>query len=61
MIQIVNALSLSSDTVADEDLAVFILGGLRSDYDPLVNAITTRPGHEALSIDEIQGLLLNRT
>lgn len=38
-------------------LSSFIVGGLSSDYDPLVIAITTELGNEALTVDEIQSLL----
>lgn len=59
MVQIANSLSLAGDKVIDKELALFILGGLGTEYDPLVTTITIRPGSETLLVDEIQGLLLN--
>lgn len=43
-------------TITNKDLALFVLGGLGPDYDPLVTDITTRSNSGAFSIE---GLLLN--
>lgn len=45
--------------MSDKEFTLFILGGLGTEYDPLVTAIATRPGNEVVSVDDIQGLLLN--
>lgn len=59
MVQIANALSLTGDKVTNKELALFIFGELSNEYDPIMNAITTRSRNDALTVDEIQGLLLN--
>lgn len=43
MVQTTNSLALAGDKVSDKELALFILGGLGTEYDPLLTAITTRP------------------
>ena len=46
--------------VSEEDLILYILAGLGSEYDPIVSSITTRNSTDHLSLKEIHALLLNQ-
>lgn len=50
-LEIANKLDIAEDNVFDRELALFILGGLGSEYDPIVAAITAQ--FEPLTIDDI--------
>ncbi|GAV81757.1 UBN2_3 domain-containing protein, partial [Cephalotus follicularis] len=50
-------LSLASKPVSDDDMVLYILGGLSSEYASLVTSITTRVA--PISVADLHGFLLN--
>ena len=46
--------------VSEEDLVLYILAGLGSEYDPIICSITTRNSTDHLSLKKIHALLLNQ-
>ena len=47
----------TGDVLSDQELCLFILGGLGHEYESLIVSVTTRS--DDLTIDDLQGILLN--
>ncbi|XP_047320455.1 uncharacterized protein LOC124924463 [Impatiens glandulifera] len=53
---ITDNLAAAEQKVADEDLILYVLGGLGPEYESLLVAVTTRP--DSINVDDLSGLLL---
>ena len=52
---LVDSLAIASSPISDQELILFILGGLGLEYDNLVVSLTTRAN--SLTLDDLQGQL----
>ncbi|MQM00399.1 hypothetical protein Taro_033133 [Colocasia esculenta] len=55
-----NCLAITADPVSNNDMLLYVLGGLGSEYESFVTAIMTRMDAASLTLDDIQGMLLNQ-
>lgn len=56
---IASSLAMASDLVSSNDQLLYVLNGVGLEYESLITAITTRIDAASLTVDDIQGLILN--
>ena len=56
-ISLTDALSVAGSSITNQELCLFILGGLGPEYENLVVSLTTKS--ECLTIKDVQGFLFN--